>query len=354
MKKKRFMTALLAAAMTLGAVPTAFAAEQITVTVDGEKVNFKDQQPLNINGRVMVPMRDVAEKMGWEVEWFTYYGDKVVDGLFQKEHSAIFRKNIVATETYIAGYHSSLNIEDNTKTKSVWGATHILLQGEDVPVAAPAKVINNRTLVGIRDLADCMYADAQWDAKTKTVAITTTPTEKLPKYEEILANVALKENEEPQKTEETKPTLTLEEEEQQKMEKHAEEQNSKRDEYAKEVIRLTNIEREKAGLNPLEMDESLMEAADVRVKELPENFSHTRPDGSKYSTAAEKAGCSSDYIGENASTGRADPETAVDRWMHSEGHKNNILNPNYNYIGVGYIYDPNSETGSYWIQMFAK
>ena len=159
--------------------------------------------------------------MGWEVEWFTYYGDTVVDGTFQIEHSAIFTKPIASTDRYMAGYHSSLNIEDKTKTKSVWGATHILTQGEDLLVSAPAKVINDRTLVGIRDLADCMYADAQWDAETKTVAIKTTPTEQLPQYNEILANVASVKNQEQQEMPETKPTLTIEEEQRQRTEKYA-------------------------------------------------------------------------------------------------------------------------------------
>ena len=136
---KKRLAAILAATMVLGTALSAFAADQITVTVDGEKVNFEDQQPVNIDGRIMVPIRDVAEKMGWEVEWFTYYGDTVVDGTFQIEHSAIFTKPIASTDRYMAGYHSSLNIEDKTKTKSVWGATHILTQGEDLPVSAPQK-----------------------------------------------------------------------------------------------------------------------------------------------------------------------------------------------------------------------
>ena len=94
MKKKRMVTALLTTAMVFGAVPTAFAADNITVTVDGQKVSFGDQQPVNINGRVMVPVRAVAEKMGWDVEWFTYYGNTVVDGQFQQEHDIVL-KNIV-------------------------------------------------------------------------------------------------------------------------------------------------------------------------------------------------------------------------------------------------------------------
>lgn len=64
---KKRLAAILAATMVLGTVPCAFAADQITVTVDGEKVNFEDQQPVNIDGRIMVPIRDVAEK--WAGKW---------------------------------------------------------------------------------------------------------------------------------------------------------------------------------------------------------------------------------------------------------------------------------------------
>ncbi len=351
---KKFLATLLAATMALGVAPCAFAADQITVTVNGEKVNFKDQQPVNIDGRVMVPMRDVAEKMGWEVEWFTYYGDTLVDGLFQKEHSAIFTKMLVSTDRYMAGYHSSLNIEDKTKNKSIWGATVNLVQGEDVPVSAPPQVVNDRTLVGIRDLADCMYADAQWDAKTRTVAITTTPTEQLPKYNEILASVAEVEKQTPSKPQETKPTPTIEEEQRQTAEKYAEEKNAKRDEIAEEVVRLTNKEREKAGLNPLKMDDSLMKAADVRVKEMGESFSHTRPDGTKFTTAVEEAGFSGSYLGENGSAGKSTADYIVSSWMKSEGHQANIMNPNFNYIGVAYNYNVGSEYGSYCVQIFAE
>lgn len=58
---KKRLAAILAATMVLGTATSAFAADQITVTVDGEKVNFEDQQPVNIDNRVMVPVRDVAE-----------------------------------------------------------------------------------------------------------------------------------------------------------------------------------------------------------------------------------------------------------------------------------------------------
>ncbi|MDR7000267.1 uncharacterized protein YkwD [Neobacillus niacini] len=41
--------------------------------------------------------------------------------------------------------------------------------------------------------------------------------------------------------------------------------------------------------------------------------------------------------------GQKTPEEVVSAWMNSEAHHKNILNPNYNYFGVGYVPD-----GNYW------
>ena len=41
-------------------------------------------------------------------------------------------------------------------------------------------------------------------------------------------------------------------------------------------------------------------------------------------------------------------------WMNSEGHKANILNPDFKYLGVGYLYDESSEYQYYWVQIFSK
>ena len=54
-------------------------------------------------------------------------------------------------------------------------------------------------------------------------------------------------------------------------------------------------------------------------------------------------------VGENIAYGYRDPEDVMDGWMHSSGHKANILRTNYDRIGVGcYI---NNGT-CYWVQLF--
>ena len=119
-----------------------------------------------------------------------------------------------------------------------------------------------------------------------------------------------------------------------------------------EVVRLTNLERAKAGLPALETFDLLDEAAAIRASEITELFSHTRPDGRTCFTALGETGANQDTYarGENIAAGNATPAATVEQWMNSPGHRANILNENYTHIGVGYV-----EGGLYrhsWVQMF--
>ena len=116
------------------------------------------------------------------------------------------------------------------------------------------------------------------------------------------------------------------------------------EDYTSEVIRLVNEERAKYGLDPLSEDESLAECAQTRAEEVSVRFSHTRPNGQKgldiidipYFTRAE-----------NIAQGQASPQAVVDSWMSSGGHRSNILNSRFVYIGVGY-----DESTDSWVQLF--
>jgi len=101
--------------------------------------------------------------------------------------------------------------------------------------------------------------------------------------------------------------------------------------FRREVVRLTNIERERAGLPTFEVNPRLMDWAQMRAEELSVLFSHTRPDGSGAGT-------------ENIATRHRTPEQVVRDWMNSPGHRRNILSPasdpdngviSFTHIGVG-------------------
>lgn len=120
--------------------------------------------------------------------------------------------------------------------------------------------------------------------------------------------------------------------------------------YAEQVVKLVNEERAKNGLSPLTIDKTVESAALVRSKEIEKSFSHTRPNGSSFSTVLKEQGVEFMGAGENIAWGQKSPEEVMQGWMNSEGHRANILNAKFTKIGVGYY--QNSNGTNYWTQLF--
>jgi uncharacterized protein YkwD len=116
-----------------------------------------------------------------------------------------------------------------------------------------------------------------------------------------------------------------------------------------QVVNLMNVERTKAGLQPLQIDPILQGVADIRADELTELFDHARPNGDNCFTAYhdDLQQNSYWYFGENIAAGYSTPEAVMQAWMNSAGHKSNILNPNFTHIGVGFV-----EGKPSWVQFF--
>lgn len=120
--------------------------------------------------------------------------------------------------------------------------------------------------------------------------------------------------------------------------------------YVLRVFELVNEERTKAGLKPLTLEKNITAAAQVRAVETEQSFSHTRPDGSHFSTALKEAGVSYRGAGENIAWGQKTPEQVMNGWMNSPGHRANILNEKFTSIGIGYY--QNAKGVNYWSQLF--
>lgn len=121
-------------------------------------------------------------------------------------------------------------------------------------------------------------------------------------------------------------------------------------EMSDQVIEIVNKERKAAGLSPLTKDDKLTAAAEIRAWEIIENFSHTRPDGTKHATVLKEVDLSSSYAGENIARGQRDAVTVMDAWMDSEGHRENILDEKYTRIGVCCVV---VRATRYWVQVFS-
>jgi len=123
--------------------------------------------------------------------------------------------------------------------------------------------------------------------------------------------------------------------------------------FAEEVLRLTNVERANYGLPALTMGGPLVQTvANTRLEESMRFFSHTRPNGRKFSSVAEDVGLLYQKIGENLASGQVTPEQVVSEWMASPTHRANILDANYTQLAVAY--GIGSDGYYYWVQIFYR
>jgi uncharacterized protein YkwD len=102
------------------------------------------------------------------------------------------------------------------------------------------------------------------------------------------------------------------------------------------VIAQMNRERGAHGLKPLRMNASLALAAEDRIHDLfaKHYFNHVSPDGMQPFVWAQRRGYAYSVIGENLAAGYPTATRVVDGWMHSPGHRANILGRDFDEVGV--------------------
>lgn len=106
-----------------------------------------------------------------------------------------------------------------------------------------------------------------------------------------------------------------------------------------ELIRLTNIERQKSGLGPVSEDLRLDTAAMEKAKNMfAENYwAHFSPSGKDPWGFINGAGYNFSYAGENLAKSFYQSDEVVKAWMASRTHKENILNKHYRHIGIAVL-----------------
>ncbi len=135
-----FVVLSLAIISTTMVVPV-LANGEIGVYLDNEKVQF-DVAPLLVNGRTLVPMRAIFEKLGAVVYW----DDNTRTAIAQKGNVNV-----------------SISIDDTTLYKN----------GEPIILDVPAQLNGGRTLVPLRAVSEAFDCDVQWDGTTQAVNIST-------------------------------------------------------------------------------------------------------------------------------------------------------------------------------------
>lgn len=125
------------------------------------------------------------------------------------------------------------------------------------------------------------------------------------------------------------------------------------DDFAREVVVLTNLERVKAGLVPLQV--GVHEA--MSAKWLAEDSAnagasrHIDSLGRGFGDRAKAFGIPLP-LGENSAAGFRTPQTLVCAWLGSPKHRTNMLHPDAKRVGVGHA-KRKTGLGHYWIMVLA-
>ena len=126
--------------------------------------------------------------------------------------------------------------------------------------------------------------------------------------------------------------------------------------YITAALDKTNEARKKAGLTELKLDEALCRACEVRAGEISKDYSikHTRSDGRVWYTVLKECGFAYKKASENIKYMTADgiaPAKAVEGWLNSSVHRENIMRAEYDRVGFAFVQSGNRV---YWTQILAK
>ncbi|MEV6208691.1 CAP domain-containing protein [Kitasatospora sp. NPDC051914] len=116
---------------------------------------------------------------------------------------------------------------------------------------------------------------------------------------------------------------------------------------------MTNSERAKAGCGPVVLDAKVTAASTAHSADMVARhyFEHADPEGRHADSRLKAAGYRPGAWGENIAYGQPDPAAVMDAWMHSSGHRANILNCDFKVIGLGVDFGAG---GPWWTQVFAS
>jgi len=130
-----------------------------------------------------------------------------------------------------------------------------------------------------------------------------------------------------------------------------------------EILALTN-QRRAAGavcggkkmppVGPLARQQQLTNSARLHAKDMGDRnyFDHYTPEGKSPFDRMQAAGFSGSSMGENISAGQSSARQAMEDWMNSPHHCENIMNASFKYLGVGYYAVPTGKYRHLWVQNF--
>ncbi len=117
--------------------------EPITLMFEGQVINTSEMPPIILNGRTLVPAREFFEQLGADVRWIQSSKRVVIDYNDEKIIMSI-----------------------NSRTVFIGGRSIIIPSDEPAP-----KIINDKTMIPVRLVAEGFGFEVEWINDTRTVSI---------------------------------------------------------------------------------------------------------------------------------------------------------------------------------------
>lgn len=144
---KRILTLLSAFVLVLGV--NAYAADEVEIYIDNERLECENI-PVNINDRVLVPMRAIFEVLDAEVSWNA------------ESRTVKAERN---------GEFMYIPVDTNSMTTGVYNTENDEITVESIYLDVPSMIIDDRTYVPIRAVSEALSADVSWDGENNRVII---------------------------------------------------------------------------------------------------------------------------------------------------------------------------------------
>lgn len=135
------------AAITVGTIimsTSVFCASTINVSLNGLNITFADAKPTILNGRTMVPLRSVFDKMGYSIAW----------------NATTRTATLTGADKTIQCSEKKLSVTNNNTKQTTTVQSDVLPQ-----------ILNDRFYLPLRSVASAAECNVDWDANTKTVKI---------------------------------------------------------------------------------------------------------------------------------------------------------------------------------------
>lgn len=130
------------------------------------------------------------------------------------------------------------------------------------------------------------------------------------------------------------------------------------DRIVERVLKHVNQHRAMNGATPLAMNARLSDAAQKHSEDMARRdfLDHRSPDGRALQDRVASVGYPWRAIAENLAAGMSSPESTVQSWMTSPGHRDNMLSRDYLEAGIGYAVPEEGgkrpRYSHYWVVVF--